>query len=411
MSGSTEVVHVQMIVDQGGGSSSSTLRVTKFSSADAFSETPDTSSADANTPVTRAFKTKTTLPAFKQWIQDLLKAHPEFSEFMDPRDGTMRDISAVPSEKYKDLAGFLVTLYAKAERELRKMAADAGVPLDSLEGVRFDRCVRQTGKIRALLLKTSKQEDHRFWCQCVQDACKALWTEDPVDYALLTGQDEADLETKSFFSNPVDQCARGLPITKDNIVCVGCGTSSTQAGSTTSAQSLPFGTKPPAQQLKVGPLPHSYFLKRATGLLESIGCAEAVRFVYFHGSLGYVVGDMIKHGVPSQKWVADFMAGRPVGLDELCRLSGTYAKSLKDENFAANYLHGMLVACAKVFSPMVKQVCIQPKTLRHAVRTDPNPDIPLPSVSWIEQLVKDSAAAESATEKAANAGDCAVVEL
>merc|ERR1719201_123922 len=143
-------------------------------------------------------------------------------EMLDMKTGLFTDCSAMSTNCYKAYCDVIAQYYVAVRDKLMTQLHNEKTS-HTFHATKL--VVRQTGKIRRVLLKDNRAADKFMWNECMTSALGASFPDMPVDYALMTNSMESNLEGKAFFKfSPFSS-----DIPKHDIIALAVGSSSTQA--------------------------------------------------------------------------------------------------------------------------------------------------------------------------------------
>ena len=102
---------------------------------------------------------------------------------MHAKDMTLNDYSFAPADQYALITKWFAAFYNNLVEKIRQTYGELAV-----------RTIRQTGKIRAVLMKPENGDKRKTWYDAFNEALGPAW-----DYALLTNEEEARIEAEAFY--------------------------------------------------------------------------------------------------------------------------------------------------------------------------------------------------------------------
>lgn len=264
---------------------------------------------------------------------------------MHAEDGTLNDYSFAAPEHYAVITKWFAAFYKNLVEKIRESYGELAL-----------RTIRQTGKIRAVLMAPGNEDKRKVW----YDAFNANLGPEAWDYALLSNEDEARIEGQAFyFFNTKYFTELNIGFEPKDFVGVGIGSSSTQAyaakadGTVAVGFDSTAGAKATKAQAEAGEAGNwvavETFAETFRAILQSIMTVDdAKKVIVATNAIGFLCCALTHESYPDWPGKAEFRelvsAGLPVDASKYQAILKTHVDTVP-ATWAGNFLTGFINAC------------------------------------------------------------------
>eukprot|EP00750_Incisomonas_marina_P012999 INCI17199.1.p1 GENE.INCI17199.1~~INCI17199.1.p1 ORF type:complete len:418 (-),score=83.69 INCI17199.1:1342-2595(-) len=320
-----------LIIDQGGGSFSAYLF------AEARGDTPKTLQLEKYKSVKL---NELTDPELNEATTAALGGTP-----MHAPDGTLNDYSFVDPKHYGLITQWFAAFYNNLAEKIRQNYGEL-----------THRAIRQTGKIRAVLMRPENDAKKKIWYDGFHAALGPDW-----EYKLLSNEEEAHLEGEAFYyfnSKFFEKLVDGFAV--NDYIGLGIGSSSTQSYARAPDQSIVVGfnstagakaTKAQNEAGKAGDwVPVEAFAETFKAILKPVlSVSPDKKVIVATNAIGFLCAE-VTHPTKHPDWPRkeDFKAavsnGLPVKAEEYREMLRNFVETVPP-CWAGNFLLGFVDAC------------------------------------------------------------------